>query len=279
MVESHPKCVVQSYLQWLKDSDWDSRCSLCKTDLQLQHCVRLVCYHVFHWSCLDEYAGKLPANTAPAGYACPECHQPILPPVNLVSAVADQLRSQLASSDWARPGSRLVLGGVEKFASSVVTSNDGLHVENEQTAVQHLQLSTSSTASDLSDTDRSVSQIDSSIIDVGGSTHYREHYQPGDGGRLVEECHPFTTIDSDSSENKYRRRVPLERLHRWLRRMGCFSWSGRVRSIRRRSTLFPLLAAVALVALLSLLRFMLIDKDQKSDIFDPLSNPNIHVRE
>lgn len=44
MVTSHPKCVVQSYLQWLKDSDYDSSCALCRTALEQGDCVRLICY-------------------------------------------------------------------------------------------------------------------------------------------------------------------------------------------------------------------------------------------
>ena len=52
-----------------------------------------------HWACLDAYARSLPADTAPAGFACPAgpgCGCPagsIFPPDNLVSPVADALRT------------------------------------------------------------------------------------------------------------------------------------------------------------------------------------------
>nr|CAG4641090.1 EOG090X0ASS [Eulimnadia texana] len=109
MVSNHPKCVVQSYLQWLKDSDYSSVCTLCSSDLSNSDCIRLVCYHVFHLSCLDSYAKQLPANTAPAGYCCPTCSTAIFPKKNLVSPIADKLRAVLAKRSWAREGLGLPL--------------------------------------------------------------------------------------------------------------------------------------------------------------------------
>ena len=41
------QCVVQSYLQWLQDSDYSPNCSLCSKDLSQAsngECVRLTCY-------------------------------------------------------------------------------------------------------------------------------------------------------------------------------------------------------------------------------------------
>ena len=41
------QCVVQSYLQWLQDSDYNPNCSFCDQELQDEPCVRLVCYRKF----------------------------------------------------------------------------------------------------------------------------------------------------------------------------------------------------------------------------------------
>ena len=38
------QCIVQSYLQWLQDSDYNPTCSLCNDPLTSQDTVRLVCY-------------------------------------------------------------------------------------------------------------------------------------------------------------------------------------------------------------------------------------------
>ena len=52
------QCVVQSYLQWLQDSDYNPNCSLCDQDLAEESCVRLNCYckncltYCCHWKWL-----------------------------------------------------------------------------------------------------------------------------------------------------------------------------------------------------------------------------------
>jgi hypothetical protein len=103
-VTNHERCIVQSYVQWLQDSDYSPVCLLCKNLLADEPTVRLVCYDVFHWSCLDKYASELPATTAPAGYQCPKCKVCVFPPSNLVSPLADILKTKLATTSWAQVG-------------------------------------------------------------------------------------------------------------------------------------------------------------------------------
>ncbi|XP_058876666.1 zinc finger protein-like 1 [Acipenser ruthenus] len=109
LVSNHAKCIVQSYLQWLQDSDYNPTCTLCSTALADKETTRLMCYDVFHWSCLNELASQLPRNTAPAGYQCPACQGPVFPTPNLVGPVAAALREKLASVNWARAGLGLPL--------------------------------------------------------------------------------------------------------------------------------------------------------------------------
>ncbi|XP_051975401.1 zinc finger protein-like 1 [Xyrauchen texanus] len=109
LVSNHNKCIVQSYLQWLQDSDYNPNCSLCSQPLNSQDTVRLVCYDLFHWSCLNELASRQPLYMAPAGYQCPTCQGPVFPPPNLASPIADMLREQLSSVNWARAGLGLPL--------------------------------------------------------------------------------------------------------------------------------------------------------------------------
>ena len=123
------KCIVQSYVQWLQDSDYNPICILCKNLLKDEPTIRLICYgyyyfylifinklnkfqipdvfiriDVFHWSCLDKYAAQLPADTAPAGYQCPKCKEGIFPPANLTSPVVDMLKHKLETVSWSRVG-------------------------------------------------------------------------------------------------------------------------------------------------------------------------------
>ncbi|KAL0994086.1 hypothetical protein UPYG_G00117590 [Umbra pygmaea] len=109
LVSNHNKCIVQSYLQWLQDSDYNPNCRLCNNPLISQDTVRLICYDLFHWACLHDQAARLPLHTAPAGYQCPSCQGPIFPPSNLASPVADMLREQLSLVNWARAGLGLPL--------------------------------------------------------------------------------------------------------------------------------------------------------------------------
>lgn len=120
------QCIVQSYLQWLKDSDYDASCKFCGNPLQDenadQDCVRLICYRkytgssclnsffnihsdiadVFHWECFNQFQQSLPANTAPSGRRCPVCSDSIFPPSNLVSPVCEALRTKLSQVNWGR---------------------------------------------------------------------------------------------------------------------------------------------------------------------------------
>ncbi|GFN97086.1 Zinc finger protein-like 1 [Plakobranchus ocellatus] len=112
LVANHSKCIVKSYLQWLQDSDYSPLCTLCQQNLnneEFGECVRLTCYDVFHWNCLNQYAQQLPPQTAPAGYVCPLCSTCIFPQSNLVSPVADALRAFLQQVNWARAGLGLPL--------------------------------------------------------------------------------------------------------------------------------------------------------------------------
>ncbi|XP_040038499.2 zinc finger protein-like 1 [Gasterosteus aculeatus] len=126
LVSNHNKCIVQSYLQWLQDSDYNPNCTLCNHPLNAQDTVRLVCYDVFHWSCLNNLASRLPLHTAPAGYQCPTCQGPVFPPSNLASPIADVLKQHLSSVNWARAGLGLPLieepvGIVEETTANDIT--------------------------------------------------------------------------------------------------------------------------------------------------------------
>ena len=103
LVSEHPQCVVRSYVSWLQDNDYNPNCSLCQRSLAdtEDETIRLTCYDLFHWSCLDEYFRSFPSHTAPDGYTCPTCHASIFPPSNLVSPVADHVRRKLATAHWA----------------------------------------------------------------------------------------------------------------------------------------------------------------------------------
>lgn len=41
------QCIIQSYLQWLQDSDYNPICEICTKSLAEGECIRLTCYRKF----------------------------------------------------------------------------------------------------------------------------------------------------------------------------------------------------------------------------------------
>lgn len=211
MVVNHTKCTVQSYIQWLKDSDFDSSCTLCGNPLDDEDCVRLICYHVFHWKCLNVKQQSLPANTAPGGHTCPTCSDPIFPPVNLVSPVADVLRTRLGQVNWARNVLELPL-----------LTDDKSNYKNYDTATTSAGIHNGSTfASSMAQT-RTNERPESphSIVNmdsyVNNSSAAMDFHASSRRPLLARES-PIGAADRD--DNKYKRRTPQEIFSRWSRRL------------------------------------------------------------
>jgi len=201
LVLNHRKCVIKSYLQWLKDSDYDSTCSLCGTNLEDDDCIRLICYDLFHKKCLNERQAALPPNTAPSGHSCPSCSAIIFPPQNLVSPVADSLRIWLSQVSWGRNELNLPMFSDEKDfpPKAKVQSQDNL-ATNSSTAFA------SSSGNNLHRTSISEKvfrpESPHSILNIESRPLLRE----GPVGR-----------SSDRDDNKYKRKTPQEIFSRWSR--------------------------------------------------------------
>jgi len=118
LVQGHNQCVVQTYLKWLQDSDYQPDCQLCQKPLIEAPTIRLLCLDLFHEQCLSQYAQSLPPTTAPAAYQCLTCQNPLFPDVSNHSPIAEALRSTLSAHQWARPGLGLP---IEKKIEAVST--------------------------------------------------------------------------------------------------------------------------------------------------------------
>lgn len=104
MVKDHQRCIIKSYVHWLQDSDFSATCSLCLDTIDTGEVVRLTCYDLFHWDCLNAWALKFPENTPITSYQCPDCKAQLFPPSALVSPVADVIRQRFATVAWGRRG-------------------------------------------------------------------------------------------------------------------------------------------------------------------------------
>ncbi|RKP02480.1 hypothetical protein CXG81DRAFT_17844 [Caulochytrium protostelioides] len=104
ILADHTRCIVRSYVQWLQDSEFNPNCALCQQPLATTDAdvVRLPCLDVFHSACLQQACSQLADNTAPAGYTCPQCAAPLLPPSNATNPLAQQVRAWWNAMPWAQ---------------------------------------------------------------------------------------------------------------------------------------------------------------------------------
>ncbi|CAL8267382.1 unnamed protein product [Merluccius merluccius] len=284
LVSNHNKCIVQSYLQWLQDSDYNPNCRLCNHPLNAQDTARLVCYDVFHWACLNELAARLPLHTAPAGYQCPSCQGPVFPPPNLASPVADVLREQLSSVNWARAGLGLPLieePALADDSNDVTDYTDWSTFEGESThqapvcvahsahedrGVAH-NSSTGAAAPEHSSVDfTTAAPCDSVTMHTASSP--RKVYDTRDGGHSS-----VTQIDFD--DDKYRRRPTLSWFAQILKnrrgsKKSSLSW-------RQRVFMFLLVGVLAFLTLIIVMAKLGRASAGSDPNLDPLMNPNIRI--
>lgn len=282
LVANHAKCIVQSYLQWLQDSDYNPNCRLCNAPLTTRETTRLICYDLFHWACLNEHAARLPENTAPAGYQCPNCSGPIFPPSNLAGPVASALRDKLATVNWARAGLGLPL--IEEAASpapealSTSSFSDWTSFSASGSPEQEEVTEFSAAPAFYSPAPRppvSPSRPEQhTVIHMGGP----EPVAHGSAPRRV--CDTRTDervvgVQADCDEDKYRRRPALGWLAQLLR-----SRAGprkRPLTLLQRAGLLLLLGLLGFLALLALLARLGRAAADSDPNLDPLLNPHIRV--
>lgn len=215
MVNSHPKCIIQSYIQWLKDSDYDSSCALCKNSLESDECIRLKCYHVFHWNCLDERESALPSNTAPGGHTCPTCFDHIFPSSNLISPVADVLRNRLKATSWGRDEFGAILKPNTTFSEA--TKSNQFQSPNSNTSDDNISPNNNMSSMSSSSSANKASMIHESPKDHSINIETAAPYYQASSRRPLLNREPPVGIDRD--ENKYKRRTPAEIFSRWSRRL------------------------------------------------------------
>lgn len=213
MVTSHPKCIVQSYIQWLKDSDYVSNCTLCGHTLENGDCIRLICYHVFHWECLNARQSGLPPTTAPGGHTCPICSNAIFPPPNLISPVADMLKSRLGQVNWGRNELGLPMLS-EEFSNKSGTQGMGMST---MTKV-HSSNSERNIKSNGAYFNSANNKIESphSVLLMEAFNPPSNDSQANSRRPLLPRQSPIGGTDRD--DNKYKRRTPAEIFSRWSRR-------------------------------------------------------------
>lgn len=285
LVTSHPKCIVQSYLKWLQDHDYDPVCQLCKQNLASSECVRLLCYHVFHYSCVDKFARQLPDNTAPAGYVCPTCSTGIFPTTNVISPVADVLRQSLSRLTWAQTGlGHLPLQDLsqELHSHSTGSLNDSSngHEQVNGIAEESPLLPSNSKHSMVSmDGYTAPTRVDH-VEKVSNTPAFNSAFTaPRKLFDTTNRNEGFRNSYIDHDENKYKRRSPFEFVSRWF--------SSRAQTVGRHShdpkLIYKRRFILAVLILLGFFTLVLVfvrlgRAHANSDpLLDPHLNPNLHI--
>ncbi|XP_027688346.1 zinc finger protein-like 1 isoform X2 [Chelonia mydas] len=301
LVANHSKCIVQSYLQWLQDSDYNPNCRLCNTLLSTKDTARLVCYDLFHWSCLNEMANQLPKNTAPAGYQCPSCKGPIFPPANLVSPVASVLREKLSTVNWARAGLGLPLideadtiqetespdttdyTDWSSFSATAGPSSEETIQQSAMSAYSYSAPPGLSSPQQQQGVNNGGVKEEHSVIDMGNASNEtitinaastpRKVYDTREGGGGSGRA-SSTQIDCD--EDKYRRRPTLSWFAQLLKnRSG--SKKRQPRSLIQRFVIILLIGGIGFLTLIIIMSKLGRASADNDPNLDPMFNPHIRV--
>ncbi|KAI6189758.1 Zinc finger protein-like 1-like protein [Aphelenchoides bicaudatus] len=192
----HESCVVQTYLSWLTDSDYDPKCPLCSEPLNLKETIRLKCLHNFHWLCLSARIGSLPENSQQSAYKCPSCLDTIFPATNQTSPVIERLKQKLSAVNWGRIG----LGLDAKPGLDVVTES----------------------ASNSPATRKTFSAVD---MNFEGNTRIDNRNSVRSKIQTSESSRPLLQNDTDLSDTKYVKRQSgmrfrVGRLPKTIKRIG-----------------------------------------------------------
>uniref|UniRef100_A0A0N4ZQV6 Zinc finger protein-like 1 homolog n=1 Tax=Parastrongyloides trichosuri TaxID=131310 RepID=A0A0N4ZQV6_PARTI len=104
MIDNHKSCVVQTYLDWLSDSGYESICILCNLPFTDRDTIRLKCLHLFHKDCLHAKEISMPEGTKTDSRKCPRCLDKIFPAPNQTSPTVEKLKEWLSTTNWGRVG-------------------------------------------------------------------------------------------------------------------------------------------------------------------------------
>uniref|UniRef100_L7M8B6 Zinc finger protein-like 1 homolog n=1 Tax=Rhipicephalus pulchellus TaxID=72859 RepID=L7M8B6_RHIPC len=279
MVAQHPTCIVQSYLQWLQDSDYDPICQICRKELANGTCTRLLCYHVFHWACLDEHCKRMPKTTAPAGYGCPSCGSAIVPAINIESPVADALNVLLKSASWANASPSMPEALQQKQPSGPQGDSRQTSTSPANSLAQsapppwRAQSSAPNTAPPLHTTITPENSVNYGTATNSHMTSSRKIFTATQGN--------FVTSAPDYDEDKYKRRSGFELLSRWIKSRTIMAGSRRrdPHTFLKRWVVLSILIVLGLFTVVYFLMHWGRAAAESDPLLDPRLNPDIRVND
>ena len=228
-------------------------------------CIRLMCYHIFHWRCFNRFAEENQGNIL-----CPDCNTSIFPPENSNSPLALQLYNFLANAEWAKQCS--------------TTPNFGDTSSNHNLSMAKIVNDTPSLPSvPVVHNKSSLSNGSSVPVDVASVSSFIESVTSATSRNV--QRHESFSIDrvpllDDVDDDKYKGKSASELLGRWLRnrRMASARMTMNVSTFPLSKWIFP--AVIAIVVLFTVIHYFLKLGRESADrdiSLDPAYNPNIRV--
>lgn len=235
--------------------------------MESELCIRLMCYHIFHWRCFNRFAEENASKVA-----CPDCNASVFPPDNATSPLALQLYNFLANAEWA------------KNVASSSNSNLGGSLNNHNVSISSMVDDSSSlpTAPVVHHKNHPING--SSVpVDVSSVSSFIESVTSATSRSM--QRHESFSIDrvpllDDDDDDKYKSKSASEMISRWLknRRMASARMTMNVSSFPLSKWLFPII--IAIVVLFTVIHYFLKfgRRSAESDLsLDPAYNPNIRV--
>merc|ERR1711990_695308 len=274
LVQNHSKCIVQSYLNWLKDSDFSNTCPLSGRDLKSCDTIRLLSYHVFDWEALDKHFREYPPTTAPAGYKCPVSGTPLFPAENQAGPVADALREKLKTVSWARIGLGLPLIEEEQSEEQDTNNNDSAGGDSNKTwdAPDTFNPVNNRIASPLSTStpNQKIVQITESEV-VNRTSQKQLSFNQTETKVEVDEG-----VDVDEGKNKYQRRKNNTFLGKLIKAHEVHPKYSDDTDMSRKTLFVLLLVVLGGFTILLMLTKVGRKRAEHDPFLDPMNNPNIH---
>jgi len=231
-------------------------------------------------------------TTAPAGYACPVCQDCVFPAENIVSPVADELRSVLKEVNWARAGLGMPLlpstlpkpqhlfstpsppPPISSNFDAAPPSGRGKAETPPPTGPRPAPEGESVCLDILQD-----GGVQSSVGEFGATS--RKQLQaalPTSPLLLATAAAGNHAEEEDHDENKYKRRSALRFLVRWWRSVSSGRSLKRM-SMGQRYLVYGVSAMFILITLLVILTHMSASRRSSDPMLDPMNNPNIRVQD
>lgn len=282
MVKDHQKCIIKSYVHWLQDSDYSPTCSLCRENINKGEVVRLSCYDLFHWDCINAWALKFPENASPTTYQCPDCRISLFPPAALVSPVADVLRQKLSTVAWGRRGLGLPKSGKEQKRETVPVNIDA-------------SSKSSAVSTELWNATTKVKPVYSSQVETSTFNPLPKQTTPTDHQKIPYSREKYSTevlrkvVDTRTDDSKIN--VSFDHDENKYKRKGVVHWVGNLLKLNKSSTsqrkeVGLTFKKVFLGLVISVVGFMLLiylmmtfgrGSSTSDALLDPENNPHIRV--